>query len=237
LHLLVKVEIWSDVVCPWCYIGKRRMEQALSQFEHGDQVEVVWRSFELDRSAPPERGGDYASRLADKYGVSLPEAQAMIDRMTTAAAGEGLVFRFDLARPGNTFDAHRLIHLGAVRGIQDQVKERLLEATFAEGQPIGDRRTLVGLAVEVGLDEGEARAVIEGDAYAEAVRADERDAAELGITGVPYFVVDRAYGVSGAQPPEVLVEVLQRAWADRHASLTVTGGKDAPSCPGDACAV
>ena len=232
----MKVEIWSDVVCPWCYIGKRNFEAALAEFPHRDDVEVVWRSFELDPSAPAVREGDYAGRLASKYGVPVAEARAMIDRMTGAAASVGLAFRFDLARPGNTFDAHRLIHLGADRGVQDAVKERLLAATFAEGEPIGDRETLVRLAAEAGLDADEARSVLESDAYAKEVRADEAEAAAFGIGGVPFFVVERTYGVSGAQPPEVLRNVLDRAWADIHAPSLVVSGDDAPGCEGDACA-
>ncbi|MBW3615225.1 MAG: DsbA family oxidoreductase, partial [Actinobacteria bacterium] len=161
----MRVEIWSDVVCPWCYIGKRRFEEALARFAHRDEVEVVWRAFELDPAVPAVREGDYAERLAQKYGVAVREANEMIDQMTAAAAGEGLRFRFDIARPGNTFDAHRLLHLAAARGAQDAVKERLLAATFVEGQPIGDRDTLVRLAGEAGLDPQEAGSVLESDEF------------------------------------------------------------------------
>ena len=152
LSTFVKVEIWSDVVCPWCYIGKRNLEAALEGFRHRDELDVVWRSFELDPSAPRLRQGAYADRLARKYGVGAAEARTMVDRMTATAAQAGLVFRFDIARPGNTFDAHRLIHLGGERGIQDAVKERLLAATFTEGEPIGERDTLLRLGAEAGLE-------------------------------------------------------------------------------------
>ena len=234
----VKVEIWSDVVCPWCYIGKRHFEAALAAFDHRAEVEVVWRSYELDPTAPPEREGDYAGRIASKYGMTRAEAQVRIDRITTTAAQAGLAFDFDAARPGNTFDAHRLIHLGAERGAQDAVKERLLAATFVEGEPIGDREALVRLAGTVGLDADEARAVLEGDDYADAVRADEAEAAAYAISGVPFFVFDRTYGVSGAQPPEVFTEILERAWAETHRpSLVITGSGDAQACEGDACEV
>jgi predicted DsbA family dithiol-disulfide isomerase len=232
----VKVEIWSDVVCPWCYIGKRHFEAALAAFDHRDEVEVVWRSYELDPTAPPEREGDYAGRIAAKYGMTREEAQVRIDRITSTAAQAGLVFDFDIARPGNTFDAHRLIHLGAERGLQDVVKERLLAATFVEGEPIGDRETLVRLAAAAGLDPEEARTVLEGDAHAEAVRADEREAVAYAISGVPFFVIDQTYGISGAQPPEVFIEILERAWAETHKpALVVTGSGDASACEGDAC--
>ena len=235
----MKVEIWSDVACPWCYVGKRNFEAALAGFAHRDEVEVVWRSFELDPKAPATRSGDYAGRLARKYGVPVPEAQAMIDRMTAVAAGVGLTFRFDVARPGNTFDAHRLIHLAAARGIQDAVKERLLRAAFTEGEPVGEREALVRLAAEAGLDADEARSVLESEAYADEVRADERQAAAYGISGVPFFVVDETYGISGAQPPDVLRNLLERAWADTHPPSLVLAAGDAaaPGCEGDSCAV
>ncbi len=234
----MRVEIWSDVVCPWCYIGKRRFEEALSGFAHRDEVEVVWRAFELDPAAPALRDGDYAERLAQKYRVPVREAQEMIDHMTTAAAGDGLDFNFDIARPGNTFDAHRLLHLASERGIQDAVKERLLSATFIEGQAIGDHETLVRLATEAGLDPHEARSVLDSGAYADEVRADEDRARAYGITGVPFFVVDETYGVSGAQRPEVLRTVLERAWEDTQPAALVTAGHgEAPGCDGDSCVV
>jgi predicted DsbA family dithiol-disulfide isomerase len=232
----MRVDIWSDVVCPWCYIGKRNFEAALAGFEHGGDVEVRWRSFELDPRAPAVREGDYAVRLAQKYGVAVVDAERMVAAMTSAAAGAGLHFDFERARPGNTFDAHRLIHLAGERGVQDAVKERLLRATFTEGEPIGDRDTLVRLAGDAGLAEGEAAAVLDSDAYAAEVRADERQALELGITAVPFFVIDGIFGVPGAQPPDVLARVLQRAW-DKGRSRALEVVEGAPGCEGDACAV
>ena len=233
----VKVEIWSDVVCPWCYIGKRRFEQALAGFHHRDEVEVVWRAFELDPSAPAERTGGYAENLAGKYGVPLAQAEQMIDTMTATAAQDGLDFDFGTARPGNTFDAHRLLHLAAERGVQDAVKERLLRATFTEGEPVGDSETLVRLVTDAGLDADEARAVLASDRYAAEVRGDEQQARAYGISGVPFFVVDGRYGVSGAQPAEMIAEVLQTAWRESRPTPLVTAGGDAPGCEGDACAV
>ena len=234
----MQVEIWSDVVCPWCYIGKRNFEAALADFEHRDEVEVTWRSFELHPAAPTVREGDYASRLARKYGVGQGEAKAMLARMTSAAANAGLQFDFDKAKPGNTFDAHRLIHLGAARGIQDAVKERLLRATFTEGEAIGDRDVLLRLVVEAGLDETEAAAVLDGTEYATAVRADEQDATELEITAVPFFVIDRKFGIPGAQAPETMLAALRRAWKKFHApALVIASDADGPGCEGDDCAV
>jgi len=235
----MRVEIWSDVVCPWCYVGKRRFEAALAAFAHRDQVEVVWRSFELDAGAPAERVGDYAQLLADKYGFPVEQGQQMIDTMTQTAAQEGLDFRFDLARVGNTFDAHRLLHLAHDRGVQDAVKERLVLATFTEGEPIGDHDTLVRLVAEAGLSADEARAVLASDRYATEVRADEAQARAYGISGVPFFVVDGRYGVNGAQPVEALTQVLATAWADRQPleMAGAPGGAAAPGCDGDSCAV
>lgn len=241
----MKVEIWSDVACPWCHIGKRRFESALSRFAHRDQVEVRWKSFELDPAARSARiadeasPGGYAQRLATKYATTADSAQQMIESMTAAAAAEGLDFRFDRALPANTFDAHQVIHLAAEHGIQDAVKERLLRAYFTEGQAVGDRQVLVVLAAEVGLDAAEIRGSLDEQRFAEAVRADEAEAAALGIRGVPFFVIDRAYGVSGAQPPEQLLATLEQAWAGREPLQVIAsgGGSTAPACGPDGCAV
>jgi predicted DsbA family dithiol-disulfide isomerase len=211
----LNVEIWSDIACPWCYIGKRRFEAALAEFEHRDEVEVSWRSFELDPNAPREREGDRVEHLARKYGTTRERAEAMHEQMAEVAAGEGLEFRFDIARSGNMFDAHRLVHLAAAHGLQDAMKERLFRAYLSEGQVMGDPAVLQRLAVEVGLAEDEAREVLAGDTYGTEVREDEQLAASLGITAVPFFVVDRAIAASGAQPPELLRELLDRAWAQR----------------------
>jgi predicted DsbA family dithiol-disulfide isomerase len=219
----VLVEIWSDVVCPWCYIGKRRFEEAASRFEHGDDLQVVWRSFELDPTAPRERGGDAVEHLARKYGVTRERAQAMEDNLTKTAAKVGLEYHLDRARRGNTFDAHRLLHLAADRGMQGELKERLLVAYFTEGQPIGDPATLTRLTTEVGLDPAEVRAVLDGDAYADAVRHDERLATGLGATGVPFFVFGRASAVGGAQSPEIMLEAIEDAWDKLPAGASVVG--------------
>jgi predicted DsbA family dithiol-disulfide isomerase len=234
----VKVEIWSDVVCPWCYIGKRRFESALAQFPQRGEVEITWRSFQLDPSALRDPDQTVTERLAGKYGVSLQQAAAMNERVSGLAAHEGLDYRLDQARGGNTFDAHRLIHLAASRGLQQEMEERLFHAYFTEGKAIGDVETLVALAAEVGLDTDEARTVLTGDAYADAVRADERRARVLGITGVPFFVLDEKYGVSGAQPAEVLREVLEQVWTESHPLITPQGAdQPADACEGDACAL
>lgn len=210
------VEVWSDIACPWCYIGKRRFEAALEQFEHRDEVDVTWRSFELDPGAPHERTGDRAERLAQKYGMTVEQAREAERRLTGVAAGEGLDFRFDIARSGNTFDAHRLVHLAETHDLQDAMKERLLRGYFTEGELMSDDDALVRMAVEVGLEEHEVRELLAGDRYANEVRADERSAGELGISAVPTFVVDRKLGASGAQPPQALLDLLRQGWAKRR---------------------
>ncbi|HET8978854.1 MAG TPA: DsbA family oxidoreductase [Solirubrobacteraceae bacterium] len=225
------IEIWSDIACPWCYIGKRRFEAALEQFEHRDEVTVTWRSFELDPEAPAERDGDRAEHLARKYGMSIEQAQAAEAQMTETAAGEGLDFRFDIARAGNMFDGHRLVHLAAAHGRQDAMKERLLRAYFSEGELVSDHATLMRLAAEVGLPEDEVRELLAGDRYADEVRDDERTAGALGISAVPTFVVDRALGASGAHPPEALLGLLREGWERRPAAGVLTG----EACGPDGC--
>jgi predicted DsbA family dithiol-disulfide isomerase len=228
----VHVEIWSDIACPWCYVGKRRFEAALAEFEHRDDVTVTWRSFELDPGAPAEREGERAAHLASKYGVSVERAREMEDQMTQVAAGDGLDFRFDRARSGNTFDAHRLVHLAAAHGKQDAMKERLLRAYLTEGELISDHATLARLASEAGLPEDEVREVLATDQYASEVREDENTAHGLGITAVPFFVVDRSMGASGAQPLEVLLGLLRKGWEARS-PLTVVA--DGDTCGIDGC--
>jgi predicted DsbA family dithiol-disulfide isomerase len=215
------VDIWSDVVCPWCYIGKRRFEAALAQFEHRDDVTVLWHSFELDPDAPPIAEGRSAERLAAKYGMTVEEAARRQAEITTLAAQDGLTYDLAESRGGNTFDAHRLIHLAAEHGLGNSAMERLMQAYFSEREAIGDPDTLQRLAVEAGLPAEEVREVLEGERYADAVRADERAATQIGVRGVPFFVLGRKYGVSGAQPAEVLLQALQQAW-DEVAGPPVT---------------
>lgn len=233
----MQVEIWSDVVCPWCAIGKRRFEAALARFEHRDEVTVRWRSFELDPTAPREREGTLVEHLAAKYGTAPAQAQEMITRMTGTAAEAGWEFHLEHARGGNTVDAHRLIHLAAERGVQDAVKERLLRAYLTEGERIGDPATLARVVAEAGLDEAEAAEVLASDRYLDAVRADEAQARAYGITGVPFFVVDAAYGVSGAQPADALLDVLRTAWTAAHPLQVVTPAGGDASCTDGSCAV
>ena len=199
------VEIWSDIVCPWCYIGKRRFEAAAEQFD--GEVEVVWRSFELDPGAPAVREHTATEHLAAKYGMSVEQAEASHAQMTELAAQEGLEYHFERARGGNSFDAHRLIHLAAAHGKQGEAQERVMLGYFTEGLPIGDREALIAVGDELGLD---ARGALESDEYAGAVREDEMLAQRIGIQGVPFFVLNRRYGVSGAQPADALLQALEK---------------------------
>jgi len=217
----MKVEIWSDIACPWCYIGKRRFEKALRGFEHAAEVSVAWRSFELDPASPPVREGDPTRALAAKYGISVEQAADFQARMTRAAAEEGLSFDFSALRPGNTFDAHRLLHLAGELGRGDKLHERLFAAYLCEGQAIGDRGVLARLAEESGIDAERARNLIGSDTYGDRVHAEEQEAAELGISGVPFFVIDRTYGLSGAQPSDRILAALRQAWAERPRSVPV----------------
>lgn len=216
----MKVEIWSDIACPWCYVGKRRFERALEQFEHARDVEVVWRSFELDPHAPRTHAESQDELLAKKYGMPVEKARAMNERMTGEARKEGLEFHLDRVRVGNTFDAHRLVHLAAESGRADAMKERLMRAYFTEGEAVGDPATLVRLGTDVGLDEARVREVVSGSAYAKDVRADEERARAFGISGVPFFAIDERYGVSGAQPSEVLLDALRQAYEEAEATPT-----------------
>ena len=231
------VEIWSDVVCPWCYIGKRRFERALEGFAHRDQIEIVWRSFELDPKAPAERTGSYAEGLGRKYGMSPERAQRTLQHMTDVAAEEGLEFDFGGVRPGNTFTAHRLLHFAAERGRQGELKEHFLRAYFTDGVAVGDPESLVALAVEIGLDEDEVRTVIDSDAFADHVRADEAAAEELDVTGVPFFVLDRRFAVAGAQDTEVFARALDRAWAKAHPLEMIGDAGAGDDCADGSCAV
>jgi predicted DsbA family dithiol-disulfide isomerase len=229
------VEVWSDIACPWCYVGKRRLQAALRDFPSRDQVEVVWRSFELDPSAPREAlpPSAHAERLARKYGRTLAQAQQLLEQMTRLAASEGLAFDYGRIRTASSFDAHRMLHLAKELGRQDALKERLLAAYFCEGQVISDADTLVRLASEVGLDVDRAQALVSTDLYAAEVRAEEREAQQLGIQGVPFFLLGRRYGVSGAQSREVMREALERAHRELPAITEL--GADGGVCGPDGC--
>ncbi|MEU8676481.1 DsbA family oxidoreductase [Streptomyces sp. NPDC048560] len=230
----MRVEIWSDIACPWCYIGKARFEKGLAEFAHRDEVEVVHRSFELD---PGRAKGDTAQvidMLAQKYGRTREQARAMEANVAGNAQAEGLAYRTEGRDHGSTFDIHRLLHLAKARGRQDELLDLAYRANFAEERSVFDDGVLVELGVEAGLDRDEVLAVLaDPGAYADDVRADEREAAELGANGVPFFVLDRRYGISGGQPSEVFLKALEQAWKDRPVTALTTLGDEAAACDAD----
>ncbi|RSS81287.1 DsbA family oxidoreductase [Streptomyces sp. WAC06614] len=232
----MRVEIWSDIACPWCYIGKARFEKGLAAFAHRDEVEVVFRSFELDPHSTPGDTAPVVEMLAKKYGRTLDEARGMEEHVAATARAEGLAYSTDHRLHGNTFDIHRLLHLAAARGRQGELLDLAFRANFADGSGVYDSATLLRLAVAAGLDEAEVREVLaDPTAYADAVRADEREAAELGANAVPFFVLDRRYGISGGQPAEVFTQALEQAWAGRTVTEVAPA---ADACePDGSCAV
>jgi predicted DsbA family dithiol-disulfide isomerase len=207
----VTVEVWSDIACPWCLIGKRRLDRALSAFAGAGDVQVVWRSFQLDPTIPREVCEPEFEHLSKKFGRPEAAIRAMTDQVKAIAADEGLSYDFDRALVTNTFDAHRLAHLGAEHGLGAEIQARLMEARLVEGEALNDPEVLVRLAVEVGVPESEARSVVQSDRYAADVERDRADAASLGVSGVPFFVFNRTFGVSGAQSVETLAAALEQA--------------------------
>jgi len=210
----MEVEIWADVVCPWCYLGKKRFEYALASFEHRDKVQVTYRSFQLDPAAPPGVTSPTVEMLAEKYGMSAARAEQAQRQMEERAAGDGLTFRMSDLRSGNTRDAHRLLQLAKASGQQEQLMERLQRAYFTEQDSIFDHDSLTRLAVQAGLDRDDVTQVLDSDQYADHVDTDQAMARALGATGVPLFVIDRRYGISGAQPAETIASVLERSWTE-----------------------
>ena len=242
----MKIEIWSDVACPWCYIGKRRFEAALAEFPHRDAVEVQWRSYQLDPSLPEHYDGTELDYLSTRKGMAPEQVSQMFDHVAAQARGEGLDYRFDAVVVANSFTAHRLIHLAARHGKQDAAKERLLSDHFEHGQDIGSRDYLTGLGGELGLDAGAVAELFTSDKYADDVRQDFAEARALGISGVPFFVIDRKFGLSGAQPSATFSMALERAWQDAHPLAMVNAGgpgtedgaeKDGGACGPQGCAV
>jgi predicted DsbA family dithiol-disulfide isomerase len=207
----MRVDIWADIVCPWCYIGNARFSRALADFEHRDEVEVVYRSFELDPSIPEGRATPILDVLASKYGMSHAQARQAEARVAALAEAEGLDFTVDRAM-GNTFDAHRLVHFGREQGVQQNVVSELYHAYFGEGRSVFGQDALVGLSADAGLDPDGARQALENGSFSGDVRADEEEAGQLGISGVPFCVLGGKYGVSGAQPGQTFAQALRQAW-------------------------
>ncbi|MEU7137952.1 DsbA family oxidoreductase [Nocardia sp. NPDC046473] len=231
----MRVEIWTDINCPFCYLGKERFGQALAGFAHAGEVEVVHRSFELDPTLAADESGPVITEIARKYGISEAQAAANERGIGAQAAEIGLPYVTEGRDYGSSFDMHRLLHFALAQGKQEELLDALYRGNFAEEQSLfGDHERLVRLAVDAGLDEPGVRAVLaDPEAYADAVRADEKEAAQFGATGVPFFVIDRKYGVSGAQPVAVFAQALDQAWGDRAPVIQTIGGADA--CGPDGC--
>ena len=235
----MRIEIWSDVVCPWCYIGKRRLEGALATFAHRDEVEIVWRSFLLDPGAPAEPVEDVATTLGRKYGGGPEAGRRMIDRVEAVAAEEGMVWRHHQSPRVGTVDAHRLLHLALQAGgpdLQGRVKEALLAAYFTQARNVADHEVLREIGVGAGLDAAAVDDLLAGTAYEAEVWADIERAQGYGATGVPFVVVDERYGVSGAQPVATFTQVLERAWSDAHPPLAMVSSDAGEACGPDGCA-
>lgn len=232
----MKIEIWSDIMCPFCYIGKKHLETALATFNDTDAIDVVWKSYQLDPRIPrnPEPKNIY-QYLADSKGMSYSDAQQMTAGVTQAAANAGVTLDFERAVVANSFDAHRLVHLAQPKGLANAMKEGLFRAHFTEGKDINNRDTLVAVGTSVGLAEAEITAVLDSDRFSNEVAHDIREARDIGVRGVPFFVFNRKYAVSGAQPPEVFSQTLEKSFAEWRAenpkiTLTVNEG---PTCGPD----
>ncbi|MGO4596561.1 DsbA family oxidoreductase [Terrabacter sp. 2RAF25] len=239
----MKVEIWSDIACPWCYIGKRRFEKALAAFPHRADVEVHWRSYQLDPTLPDHHDGSELDYLVDRKGMSRAQVSQMFDQVTAIAADEGLAYDFGSVVVANSFAGHELLHLATARGVGDAVKEALLSAHFEHGEDIGDRDVLVRIGVEAGLEADEIRRDLESHTWRADVVADITAAQQIGIRGVPFFVLDEKYGVSGAQPTELFAQALEQAWRESHplvmlqpaASGVTVDATDAAACGPAGC--
>jgi len=234
----MKIEVWSDFVCPFCYIGKRRLEEALASFPYRENVEVVFRSFELDPNAKKETPFNIHEMIAQKYGISVEEAKRANADIGKQAEALGLTFRFETMKPTNTFDAHRLAQYAKEKGKLDEVVERLFYAYFTESKRISDRNVLLELAEAAGLDRKEAEAVLDDGRYAEQVRHEEAIAAQLGVRGVPFFVLNQKYAISGAQPVEVFRQALEKVWTEEQQSSSLQSlAEEGKTCTDENCAI
>ena len=215
----IKIDVWSDIACPWCYIGKRNLENGLAATAADDDapvVEIAYHSFELSPDTPEDFDGGEVDYLSQHKGISPESAREMLDRVTGVAADAGLAYRFDILKHTNTVKAHELLHFAKENGKQLELAEVLMSAYFLEGKHVGRDDDLVALAVEVGLDEAEAREALASQRFRTAVRADQEQARQFGITGVPFFVIDGKYGVSGAQPVEAFSQIARQVWGERR---------------------
>jgi predicted DsbA family dithiol-disulfide isomerase len=229
----VRIDVWSDILCPFCHLGRRHLELALEHFEHADEMEVQWHSFQLDPHAPAVDDTPNVDRVAAKYGVPREQMVLQQERMAADAARVGLDFQWERLRGGNSYDAHRLIHLARALGREDEVTARVMRGWYSEGEAIGDHETLVRLAVEAGVEEAEVRDLLASDDHGIDVRTDLAFASQIGITAVPTFVLDQKYGVSGAQPVEVMLDAIRQVWDLQGTEPEPVA--DAGGCGGGCC--
>lgn len=234
----LRIDVWSDVVCPWCHLGVTYLHRALAQFDHADRVDVVLRSFQLDPTAPVRDDVPLVTRLARKYGTTEEQVARSQERLRSLGAEVGIDFRFDLTARGNTLLAHRLLHLAADHGRRAELEDRLFRAYFTEGEVVGDPDTLRRLAADVDLPAEDVERVLAGPDHVAEVQADLDEAHRRGITGVPFFLFDDDLGLSGAQAPDRMLRVLRTVWADRHlrpaAATTVDGDRPEPEAEPEA---
>ncbi|MGE8206710.1 DsbA family oxidoreductase [Heyndrickxia sp. NPDC080065] len=237
----MKIEVWSDYVCPFCYIGKRRLEEALSQFPEKDKVEVVFRSFELDPNSKKDINLNIHEVLAKKYGMSVEQAKQMNENVGKQAEEVGLTYHFDTMVPTNTFDAHRLAKYAEDNGKSAEMSERLLKAYFTDSKKISDSETLADLAAEIGLNREDAISVLKGSDYSDSVRSDEEEARQIGVSGVPFFVINEKYAISGAQPTEAFSNALNMVWEEEKGKtpLKMINPKESKSeyCTDEGCVI
>ena len=210
----MKIEVWSDVMCPFCYIGKRHYEAAIKRFADSSNIELVWKSFQLNPNSPEHYDGSVNDYLAEHKGISVSQAKQMNDRVTLMAKEAGLTYNLDNARIANSFKAHRIIQLAKTKGLGDEIEENLFRAYFTEGKDFGDVKTLTELAKSIGLTEADVNEALTDDEYAYKVKQDIQEAQQIGVTGVPFFVFNRKYAVSGAQPAEVFLQTLQKSFEE-----------------------
>ncbi|QKJ62227.1 DsbA family protein [Flavobacterium sp. M31R6] len=233
----LKIQIWSDVMCPFCYIGKRKIEEALNQFENKNSVAIEWKSFQLDPSFVATPNESIVDHLAEKYRKNSDWAQTMIDNMTENAKKSGLDFHFEKAILANSLNAHRLLHLAKKHNLSNELEELLFKAYLTDGKDVNDLKTLESLGLEVGLEKEAIENVLNTDLYANEVRQDQEEAQAIGVTGVPFFVFDNKYAVSGAQPTDVFLKTLEKTWEegnfDTKLKLQNTNGEN--SCGIDGC--
>jgi predicted DsbA family dithiol-disulfide isomerase len=208
------IEIWSDIICPYCYIGKRRLEEALVKFQHKEEVNIEYRSFELNLDAKVNYDEDNIELLSKKYGTSKEQIKMMNQQLTEQAKEVGLTYHLDKIKATNTLNAHRLIHLAKQFGNENEMVERLFKAYFTEVRHVGETKTLIELAADIGLDQQKVQSILNSNEYEADVRAEERDAQQIGVTGVPFYVINRKYAISGAQPSDVFLEVMEKVWIE-----------------------